>query len=163
MFGIYIYYFFTVAFCGHPHPIPVPPHLPHLCYGVDITNTHHALIQFTYNIFHFLVHSVMSAAPYRTAANTMLSYDDSCKLPVVVTMCIETTHSRIRERKLLPWLQNGCHPITIRHFCGMYEQHVILKEEHSSVKSLLRTVRYNPQATKISAPKTQSSCNKSVL
>jgi len=39
----------------------------------------------------------MSAAPYRTATNTLLSYDDSYKFPVVVTICNETTHSILRE------------------------------------------------------------------
>jgi len=69
---------------------------------------------------------------------------------VVVTIYIQTTHSRLRELKLLPWLQNGCHPITIRHVCGINEQDMIFKEEHSPIKLLLKMVRYNPQATKIS-------------
>jgi hypothetical protein len=52
-------------------------------------------------------------------------------------------------KKLIPWLQNGCHTISVRHVCGIYE-HKILKEKHSPIKSLLKMVRYNPQATKTS-------------
>ena len=134
------------------HPIPLPPHLPHLCYGFHITNTQYALVQFTHNVFHCLVHCVLSAAPCRTATNTLLSYDDLCAFPVVVTICIDTTYCSLRECRMLQWLHNGCHAITMRHVCAIYQQHVILKEEHSPVKLLLKTVRYNPQDTKISGP-----------
>jgi len=66
-----IYIIFTVAFRRHVHPIPAPPHSPHLCYGFDKTNIQRALVQFTHNVFHSLVHCVMCAAPYRTATNTL--------------------------------------------------------------------------------------------
>ena len=83
MHVMYINIYFTVAFCRHMHPVPVPLRLPHLCYGFHTTHTQHALVQFSYNVFHFLVHCVMTAAPYRTATNTLLIYDDSYKFPVV--------------------------------------------------------------------------------
>ena len=115
----YINIYFTVTFHRHTHT-PNTSSSSLASPLLWLRHNQHSTCIFTgpifpYNVFYFLVHCVMSAARYRTATNTLLSYDYSFKYPVMVTICIETTNSRLRVWKLLPGYKIGVIQLTFRH------------------------------------------------